>query len=275
MTSGTLPHFENAFSRVGWFLPPYATMGFLSAMAAEILRKGNEFSQANLAQWLAQLYGADSLAAMVCSRYPITPVVAEYKETISESVEAHFLGLHHIAVAGLVPVIEGAGRELLASRGLSCKGVRGVFSEIAADCKRESIEKSMGATGEIVSMMDSFSHFTKNVLYVDSEKYPFVDGTNRHGITHGSFKDGDYGSPINFYKTIAAVDFLAFVSAFRAAISWFVPEPTAESERLAKYYRELQGIRLNFYITRRKSDLEADLGVSKFGKGGSSGRNGA
>ncbi|MBC3885871.1 hypothetical protein [Undibacterium griseum] len=243
MTTGTLPHFENAFSSIGWFLPPYAAMGFLSAMASEILRKGNEFGQGDLEQWLAHLYGADSLAAMVCSRYLITPVITEYKETIAESIEAHFLGLHHVAVAGLVPVIEGAGRELLASRGLSCNYVREVFSKLASDCKRESIEKNIGATGEIISMMDSFTNFTNNVLYVDSKKYPFIDGTNRHGITHGSFKDGDYGSPINFYKTIGAVDFLAFVSAFRAAISWFAPEATAESRRLASYYRELQGIR--------------------------------
>lgn len=243
MATGTLPHFEKAFSSVGWFLPPYVAMGFLGAMAAEILRKGNEVSQSDLERWLAQLYGADGLAAMVCSRYPITPVIAEYKETIAESIEAHFLGLHHVAVAGLVPVIEGTGRELLALRGLSCKSIRGVFTELTADCKRESVEKNLGAIGEIVSMMDSFSSFANNVLYVDSEKYPFIDGTNRHGITHGSFKDSDYGSPINFYKTIGAVNFLAFVSAFRASISWFAPEVTPESVTLARYYLELQGIR--------------------------------
>lgn len=243
MTTGTLEHLNKAFSSVGWFLPPYATMGFLSQMAAEILRKGPEFSQDDLEGYLALLYGTDSLAAMVCSRYPITPVIADYKETISESIEAHFLGLHHVAVAGLVPVIEGAGRDLLEKRGLSCKGVRGVFSALATDCKRESIEKGIGATGEIVSMMDSFSTFTREVLYVDSDKYPFIDGTNRHGITHGAFRDVDYGKPINFYKTIGAVDFLAFVSAFRANISWFAPELTAESNTLARYYRALQSVR--------------------------------
>lgn len=243
MAIGSLPHFESAFASVGWFIPPYAAMGFLSDMVVDIHCKGSAFRQDDLERWLAYLYGADSLAAMVCSRYPITPVVCEYQETIAESIEAHFLGLHHVAVAGLVPVIEGAGRELLASRGLSCKGVRGVFSELSADCKRESIEKNIGTAGEIVSMMDSFSSFTNSVLYVDSGKYPFVDGTNRHGISHGSFKDTDYGSPINFYKTIGAVDFLAFVSAFRASISWFAPEATTKSKRLASYYRELQGFR--------------------------------
>lgn len=246
MAIGTVPHFQDAFSRVGWFVPPYAQMGFLDTMAEEILRKGDGFSQGDLEQWLTRLYGADGLAAMVCSRYPITPIIAEYKETIAESIEAHFLGLHHVAVAGLVPVIEGAGRELLARRGLSSKrlSVRDVFSKLAEDCKHESIEKNIGATGEIVSMMDSFASFTNNVLYVNSKKYPFIDGTNRHGITHGDFKDSDYGSPINFYKTIGAVDFLAFVSAFRAAISWFAPKRTSDSKRLASYYRELQGIRL-------------------------------
>jgi hypothetical protein len=227
-------------------VPPYAAMGFLSAMAAEILRKGDSFGQRDLEDWLALLYGAESLAAMVCSRYPVTPVIADYKETISESIEAHLLGLHHVAVAGLVPVIEGAGRELLSKRGLSSNGVRSVFSELAKDCKRESVEKSIGASGQIASMMDSFSWFTDNVLYVNSEKYPFIDGTNRHGITHGSFRDSDYGMPINFYKTIGAVDFLAFVSAFRANISWFAPDPTPESETLAMYYRKLQAVRATY-----------------------------
>jgi hypothetical protein len=69
-----------------------------------------------------------------------------------------------------------------------------------------------------------------------------MDGTNRHGITHGSFRDCDYGKPINFYKTIGAVDFLSFVSAFRANISWFGSDTTDESERLASYYRKLQNL---------------------------------
>lgn len=243
MSTGTLLHFEKAFASVGWFLPPYATMGFLSSLASEILRQDNSFSQADLEKSLASLYGTEGLAAMVCSRYPITPVIADYKETIAESIEAHFLGLHHVAVAGLVPVIEGAGRELLRQRELSGDGVRSVFSELAKDCKRESLEKNFGASGEVASMMDSFSWFSHNVLYVDSSMYQFLDGTNRHGISHGAYRDQDFGKPINFYKTIGAVDFLAFVSAFRANISWFAPDTCSESQHLAAYYRSLQTIR--------------------------------
>lgn len=102
MITGTLLHFETSFSSVGWFIPPYTALGLLSDMAAEILHKGNRFSQVNLEERLAHLYGADRLAAMVCSRNLTSPVVAEYKETIAESIEAHFIGLHHVAVESSV-----------------------------------------------------------------------------------------------------------------------------------------------------------------------------
>jgi hypothetical protein len=232
---GTLGHLERAFTSVGWFIPPYAALGFLSSLGARILNSQGCFTQDDLESALGALYSTDGLAAMVCSRYPITPVIVEYQHTIAEAVEAHFLGLHHVAVAGLVPVIEGAGRELLKSRGLAGQSVKEVFSALAADCKKQGV----GNTGEVCSMMDSFSSFTENVLYANSDTYPFLDGTNRHGITHGKYRDKDYGRPINFYKTVGAVNFLAFVSAFKANISWLAPDVSDESRRLAAYYRAL------------------------------------
>lgn len=246
MSAGTFPHFEKAFASVGWFLPPYVTIGFLSLLAAEIHRAGNSFTQQDLEAWLSRLYEPESLAAMVSIRYPETPIICEYKKTIAEAIEAHFLGLHHVAVGGLVPVLEGAGRELLSQRGLpAAGGVRSVFSVLANDCRQESLNQGIGATGEVISMMDSFAWFTRNVMYVDSGAYLFLDKTNRHGITHGAYKDQDYGHPINFYKTIGAIDFLCFVSAFRARISWFAPSPNDESKRLAAYYRGLQNVSLH------------------------------
>lgn len=55
---------------------------------------------------------------MVLNRYPNVPIVSEYKESIAEAVSAHFLGLGHVAVAGLIPVVEGIGRRLYEQRGL-------------------------------------------------------------------------------------------------------------------------------------------------------------
>jgi hypothetical protein len=86
-------------------------------------------------------------------------------------------------------------------------------------------------------MMDSFVDFAKNHLYINSNYYVLTDKTNRHGILHGAYSDNDYGAPINFYKSIAAVDFLCFVSAFRAHISWFAPSQTERSREIGNYYK--------------------------------------
>ena len=77
-------------------------------------------------------------------------------------MELNFFGLNHIAIGGLVPVIEGAGRRLALQRGLGPTNVREVFLSLAEDCKNESITKNIGATDEIVSMMDSFATFTSS-----------------------------------------------------------------------------------------------------------------
>jgi hypothetical protein len=85
---------------------------------------------------------------------------------------------------------------------------------------------------------DGFVHriHSGRFFFAESTLYPFTDGTNRHGIAHGAYSDSDYGSPINFYKTIAAVDFLTFVSSFKANLSWLAPNSTPESMKLAAYY---------------------------------------
>jgi hypothetical protein len=231
---------EQSFNRVGWFIPPHVQMGVLSRIAGEIKSRGVQFDQDELERTLAQIYEAEGMAAMVVHRYPIAPVIKDYRETIAEAIEAHFFGLNHVAIGGLIPVIEGAGRQLAMQRGLTHKSIRKVFTALAEDCKQESVSRNMGAPAEIESMMDSFVFFVRNYMYVESSLYSLVDKTNRHGITHGAYTDADYGRPLNFYKTIAAVDFLAFVSSFKAHISWLAPSPTETSHKLASYYLTLR-----------------------------------
>ncbi len=103
-------------------------------------------------------------------------------------------------------------------------------------CKVQSRMGNAGHPGEVESMMNSFSWFAKNVLFADSATHGFLDNTNRHGMAHGIYRDADYGRPINFYKIMAAVEFLTFVSSFTANVSWFAPGPTEQSNKLAAYY---------------------------------------
>jgi hypothetical protein len=236
---GSLDVWQQSFNAVGWFIPPYIQMGVLSKIVGEINAHSGTYNQDDLEKTLARLYEPIGLAAMVMHRYPIAPVIKDYSKTIGEAIEAHFFGLNHVAIGGLVPVIEGAGRELAAQRRLNPKNIRDVFNALAEDCKQESVSRNIGAPDEIASMMDSFVCFTKNYMYTDSNLYPLADKTNRHGITHGRYKDADYGRHLNFFKTIAAV-FLTFVSSFRANISWLAPSPTDASLELAHRYLTLR-----------------------------------
>lgn len=237
---GSLDYYKKVFNSIGWFIPPYTPMKFLGILAQAIDANGVLFEQNKIEELLAFTYSAENLAAMVCERYPITPFIQEYSEIISESVEAHFAGLDHVAVAGLMPVIEGAGRKIADSRSVHTRSIKKLFLNLAEDCKKESIEKKIGDVAAIISMMDSFSVFAQKHLYIESSDYSLHDKTNRHGILHGVYSDKDYGNPINFYKSIAAVDFLCFVSAFRASISWLAPSPTEFSYKLALHYHLCQ-----------------------------------
>jgi hypothetical protein len=176
---------------------------------------------------------------MVLNRYPQIPVIKLFAQTISEAVMAHFLRLNHVAVGGLIPVVEGAGRRLAKERGLEGdKYIKNVFKDLAGYARKDVRARRIGATDEIVTMLDSFLCFIEDYFFFsDSQRYPLADNTNRHGIAHGAYTDAEYGRPISFYKTIAAVDFLTFISSLKTSkMSGFVPDHTPESRALAARY---------------------------------------
>jgi hypothetical protein len=235
---------KNSLIKVGWFISPYRGVGTLEMIARSIEMQGKQYSQDALEKDLSGVYGPDGLAAMVLHRYPLTPIIRDYSQTISEAIEAHFIGLDHVAVGGLIPVLEGVAVRLAAEREISVKGPRKTLAALAEGCKLISAQKKIGDSAEIASMMDSFSTYATDFMYVDSALYPLVDKTNRHGIAHGHYADDDYGRPLNFYKTIAAVDFLTLVSSFTTnSISGFAPSQTPESKALSRYYSSIKSFR--------------------------------
>lgn len=234
---GSLKGFETEFAKIGFFIPPFVNFGTFSEII-EGSRTSQGRSQAHLESALKKTYTATHLAAMVISRYPQTPIIQHYKDIISESVEAHFLGLNHVAVAGLVPVIEGAARKLHELFGLGNARkleLKPMLTTVLNYAKKETNRLKLGAYEEVESMLDSFDHYLSQYLYTGSEKYSLADKTNRHGITHGSYADIDYGTPLNFYKVIGAVDVLCLVSSFQP----LAPRNTPRSLSLATYYLRL------------------------------------
>ncbi|GLT16089.1 hypothetical protein [Vibrio algivorus] len=227
-----MDYYKELFNKAGWFVPPYVHMEYLVEIAGDI----SQNNDSNLESRLSLIYTHDHLAAMVKHRYPIVPYISDYKLIIAEAI----VGLHHVAVSGLIPVIEGVGRKILESKGISEKYVKNVFVSLAEYSKENVIANQLGAVDEIVAMLDSFVHFTNNNLYVNSARYSHRDKTNRHGILHGAFSDSDYGAPINFYKAKGSIEFLCFVVSIREPISFFAPNSSEASFKLAKQYALFQ-----------------------------------
>jgi hypothetical protein len=227
---------RQAFNSIGWFLPPFVSIGYIQQVAQVITNKVSQFGETDVQECLARIYSEDSLAAMVTERYPIVPYVQDYKTIIAEAIEAHFCGLGHVAVAGLLPVVEGAGRQLGERMQVKFSST-GAFAELAAKCKKHVQQNEIGAVGEIISMLDSFTEFTKRYLYAHSDRYELNDNTNRHGILHGHYTDADYGRPINFFKTIAAVDFMCFVCGLTSRLPCLAPDRTDRSRALATRWK--------------------------------------
>ena len=232
-----LEYYKVAFNRMGWFIPPYVGMGALGDIAPKI--HSGEIGKEKFTEYLSGIYSMEHLAAMIRQRYSILPRISEYKEIISESVTAHFLGLNHISVSGLMPVIEGAGRLLTSDLGVEAKYIKDVFKNLSEFCKNYSSVNKVLVVSELISMMDSFIDFTDNHLYIKSKNYPLDDNTNRHGILHGAYSDSDYGETINFYKSIGAIDILCFISNITLKAPVSIRQPTASPEclELVEYYK--------------------------------------
>jgi hypothetical protein len=238
-SAGSLGYWVERLAQVGWFIPPFASMEWIGSVARVIDRERAGFGERELEQLLSWLFTSENLATMVVNRYPRTPVIEEFREIIGEGVAAHFLKLDHIAASGLVPVVEGAMRRLAAKQNVGKEKMLDTVAALVGHCKRHVTEKQIGDVGEIISMLESFEIFASRVLFVNTKKYSFSDGTNRHGMAHGLFADAEFGSPLNFYKIMTAINSLTFICSLYYGGSGFAPAQTEESMRISAYYRAL------------------------------------
>jgi len=236
---GSRPYWVEKLHQVGWLIPPFVSTEWIRRVATIIDRSGPQFGQTELEQLLALMFTPENLAAMVADRYPQKPIIKDFQEIISEGIQAHFLKLDHIAASGLVPVVEGATRRIAKEQGIVIEQFKPTLSALIEHCKGYVSAKRIGNVSEIVSMLESFELFVSKVLFVKTSRYKLCDGTNRHGMSHGIFSDKDFGSPLNFYKIITAINFLTFMSSLYYGGSGFAPNETAGSKELASYYRTL------------------------------------
>ena len=232
----SLDSWKLEFEKIGWFIPPYVTMEQMDEILSRQIKKTSALSQAELEEILSEIYSPTNLANLINEKYATTPYIKDYLKIIENSIEAHFLELHHAAVATAIPVIEGVARKLAEKRRVSHKYIKETIKNLCLSCKHEVTSKKLGDVSEVESMIDSFEMFATQKLYSDSSKYPHTDKTNRNGITHAAYLDSDYGTPINFYKSIAAIDFLCFLVAIDSGLSWFPPKGSESGTKRSMYF---------------------------------------
>lgn len=233
---GSLDSWVKEFEKIGWFIPPYVTMGDMHNILGANIKNEANLTQGELEDILSSIYSGNHLSSLFVEKYSDTPFIKDYITILQNGIEAHFLGLHYSAVATLIPVIEGVARKLAVKRGVHHRYVKQTIRNICKSCKDEVVERKLGAYQEVESMIESFEQFVVNNLYSNSSSYPHEDNTNRNGIAHGSFSDSDYGAPINFYKTIAAINSLCFLCAIDSGLSWFPPNHSEASFKKSIYY---------------------------------------
>lgn len=174
---------------------------------------------------------------MLLERYRKVTPVREFAAQIYEAIQAQALGLHHAAVATLLPVLEGVLRKLAHADGRDIgQGTQKLVEEVdrLAISERQASPDPRDAAMERIEMIEQLRDFMRDRLLMKTHSYSGINNLNRHGILHGVF-DG-YGASSNFQKLISFLDGLVFFTGFRTpGVSCFAPDDTIESRQLAQY----------------------------------------
>jgi hypothetical protein len=97
---------------VDWVVPAYLPAGGVLAIAAMLEREPIPKREEILEWVLPGLYDEERLASMLLGLYNKAVHVRDFKVQIAEAIEAWHAGLHHAAVATIIPVLEGIVRKI-------------------------------------------------------------------------------------------------------------------------------------------------------------------
>lgn len=230
----------NAFKEVDWLIPAYIQLGYLNALARAIENAPQNHKLEILQRALNQTYNEDYLSVMLLERYRKVPYVRDFGDHIDQAIKAFFSNYKLVAVAAMIPVLEGVIRKIATRNGRSVGfGTKNLNLELDSLVQREA--ESPHCYGERLVMLETLRDFVRDRLLANTEKYAGQNEFNRHGILHGIFSG--YGEEINFFRAITILDLLCFsVGLIEGGVSAFAPETTEESSALAAQYRRLAAI---------------------------------
>jgi hypothetical protein len=235
-SAGGLDRLAAIFKSVDWVVPAYISHGKLSMLGGVIEHAPQAQKQAALEQVLRSIYDERHFASFLLGLYDRTRHVSDFKVQIAEAIDAWYMGLHHAAVATMVPVLEGVVRKIAreAQREVG-NGTKKVVAELEELIAKEN--RSPSRFEERIVMLTGLRNFFAERLLTHTAHYDGLDQLNRHGILHGIFEQ--YGSAVNFLRLITLLELICFAMVLAHGGSSFAPNHTLESERLAERYRRL------------------------------------
>lgn len=211
-------------------------------------------------QIISNFYSVEYIHALF-ERMLEIPIVNKYSQQLLESLAAYGIGLHLLAITGMLPCIEGIIRDLQTSLNLKPKQTvrkRDLIEIINKSQKKiildyifegawiphelKSIELYQGKHAWI-DRLDELKLYIDERLYLDTQS---PDATlfslNRHGILHG-FTTG-FGQPSNYGRLVSVLETLYICATLAAGSpgSFLPPEVYEENELFAFKIRAIQAI---------------------------------
>ena len=226
------------FKSVDWPIPAYLQWGFITRLALSIESVEPEHKLTVARDVLALVYNHHYIASFYLHKYSQTEHIKDFSCQIDEVFRAYFSGYKHVAIAAMLPILEGIVRQIAnrANRNAG-PGTQGVLREFESLVNDEAASPSR--YDERLVMFELLRDFMRDRFLKKTDLYSGFNQFNRHGILHGVFDE--YGEDINFLRLITLLDLLCFVIGYRfGGVSCFAPDKTTESDRLAAEYIALQ-----------------------------------
>lgn len=217
----------DTFISLGCMIPCHIQRGSLKEVSNYISNSKNEDKNKLLEHFFREIYTIEFISELFIDNYKKMEFIKNYSEIILESIKAFCLGLSHIAIMSLIPVIEGIIRDinydltknktdkidkelfLSTIKIILCNYKKSIFNNWSWVPDEFFDNKYLEKFEERVQILISFEFFIKKHLYENTDKFSGYGKLNRHGIIHGLFKG--YNEEINFFKLLTTLNGLYFI----------------------------------------------------------------
>lgn len=270
---GRVTHLQEKMLDLSIPVPLYIGEGETVEKIYDINNSNDPRSEADI--WLHQIFTVEIAIAYFHKYFSVSDSFNEYKAIIFEAIEAHYIGMDHIAIMTLIPVFE-AGLRNVQNMVLGTNMNTVKAKEFEDGLKKLTIKwgrrnlgnyvwhpgKSYNPSVEIdflthicpqSDVINAFRLFFRNVLYKPSNEK--TDGLNRHLIVH--MLKNNFNNPANFVRIFLALTHITFIeSLHNPKIPFFWPGVDEKDVEVGVYIRALS------QFGDRRRELLSQLGIS-------------